>query len=161
MSARGPGGGRGGQSVRRPATHRAARERKDGLDGPDPEALRRVTDRAIRRLGMLETLILAGAALAALAGGALAAFLAASAFGWPFRPTWAATSLLFFVVPGAATWARSARAARAANVAQAAPGVRAARAGPTVPGVRAAPDVHAARASGTAPGVRKKKPALE
>ena len=92
MSARGPGGARG---------------------GPDPEALRRVTDRAIRRLGIVETLILAGAALAALAGGALAAFLAASAFGWPFRPTWAAASLLFFVVPGAATWARSARAARA------------------------------------------------
>lgn len=91
----------------------SARARKDGRDGPDPEALRRVTDRAIRRLGIVETLILAGAALAALAGGALAAFLAASAFGWPFRPTWAAASLLFFVVPGAATWARSARAARA------------------------------------------------
>lgn len=130
----------------------SARARKDGRDGPDPEALRRVTDRAIRRLGMLETLILAGAALAALAGGALAAFLAANAFGWPFRPTWAASSLLFFVVPGAATWARSARAARVA---------RAASAAQAAPGVRAAPDVRAARAASTAPDARRKNPVLE
>lgn len=139
MSARGPGT-EGGRRVRRRGAPRAAPERKDGRNGPDPEALRKVTDRAIRRLGMLETLILAGAALAALAGGALAAFLAASAFGWPFRPTWAAASLLFFVVPGAATWARNARNAREARAGRAAPGVRAAR---------------------TAPDARRKKPALE
>lgn len=72
------------------------------------KALRKVADRAIRRLGIIEVLILAGAALAALAGGALAAFLAASEIGWPFRPTWAAASLLFFVVPGLVAWGRRA-----------------------------------------------------
>ena len=75
-------------------------------------AVRKVADRAIRRLGILEVLILAGAALAALVGGALAAFLAASGFGWPFRPTWLVASLLFFVVPGLVAWSRSARNSR-------------------------------------------------
>lgn len=114
MSARGAGA-EGGRDAGRGAAPPAARgrhgdrDRKDARDLPDPEALRRVTDRAIRRLGMMETLILAGAAVAALAGGALAAFLAANAFGWPFRPAWAAASLIFFVAPGAAAWVRSAR----------------------------------------------------
>lgn len=80
--------------------------------GDQNKAVRKVADRAIRRLGVLEVLILAGAAVAALAGGALAAFLAASAFGWPFGPTWLVASLLFFVVPGLVAWARSTRGAR-------------------------------------------------
>lgn len=115
MSAPGPGATES-RNARPRSAPRASRKRRDGRDAPDPEALRRVTDRALRRLGMAETLILAGAALAALAGGALAAFLAASAFGWPFRPAWAVASLLFFVVPGAATWVRGrARAAPGAG----------------------------------------------
>lgn len=66
-------------------------------------------NRAVRRLTVLEWLALAAAAVASLAGGALAAFLAASAFGLPFRPTWPVASLLFFVVPGLAALARSGR----------------------------------------------------
>ena len=75
----------------------------------DHRAVRAVTNRAVRRLGVLEVLVLAAAAVASLVGGALAAFLAWSAFGLPFRPAWAAASLLLFVVPGLAALARNQR----------------------------------------------------
>ncbi len=77
----------------------------------DHRAVRAVMKRAVRRLGVLEALVLAAAAAASLVGGALAAFLAQSAFGLPFRPAWAAASLLLFVVPGLAALARNARSA--------------------------------------------------
>lgn len=62
--------------------------------------------RAIRRLGVLEWLALAAAAVASLAGGALAAYLARSAFGLPFWPVWPFASLLFFLVPALTVLAR-------------------------------------------------------
>lgn len=93
-----------------------ARRRKEGRGRDharkprqDHRAVRLVTDRAIRRLGLFESLILGAAALAALAGGALVAFLVSSEFGAPFRTTWLVASLLFFLVPGAATLLRRRR----------------------------------------------------
>jgi uncharacterized membrane protein len=62
---------------------------------------RAVTQRAIRRLDVLEWLIFGfGAVLAAL-GGALVAWLLAGMASWDFRSTWIGASLLLFVVPGA------------------------------------------------------------
>ncbi len=61
---------------------------------------RRMMETAIRRLNVLEYLILGvPMALAFLAGG-LAAWLVGNVTGAPFRLTWALSSLLFFVVPG-------------------------------------------------------------
>lgn len=62
---------------------------------------RRSMERAIRRLNALEYFILAGAMALALVAGALAAWLVETLFGAPFRASWAVSSLLFFVVPGA------------------------------------------------------------
>ena len=61
-------------------------------------------NRAMRRLGVLEAILLGAAAIAALAGGWLAALLARSAFGFPFRTTWLVSSLLLFVIPGVLAW---------------------------------------------------------
>lgn len=52
------------------------------------------------RLGVLEVLLLALAAGAALLAGALTGWLAREALGWSFRWTWTVGSLLYFVVPG-------------------------------------------------------------
>jgi hypothetical protein len=57
-------------------------------------------DRAIRRLDTLESLILVGAALLALVGGAIGAFLLSLGSSLPFFGSWVVLSLLFFVVPG-------------------------------------------------------------
>jgi len=57
-------------------------------------------DRAIRRLDMLESLILVGAGLLALVGGAIGAFLLSMGTSLPFFASWVVLSLLFFVVPG-------------------------------------------------------------
>ncbi len=65
------------------------------------ERARRVTERAIRRLDMLEWAIFIAAALLALAGGALLAWLVAEPSGWGFRPTWVVASLFLLVVSGA------------------------------------------------------------
>ena len=75
----------------------------------DHRPARAVMKRAIRRLGILEWLALAGAAVASLAGGALAAYLAGSAFGLPFWYAWPFASLLFFVVPGLTVLTRDGR----------------------------------------------------
>jgi predicted lysophospholipase L1 biosynthesis ABC-type transport system permease subunit len=55
---------------------------------------------AIRRLNVLEYVILGVAMALALLAGALAALMVESVTGAPFRLTWALSSLLFFVVPG-------------------------------------------------------------
>ena len=65
-----------------------------------------VMDRAIRRLGVLEHLFIGLAAVAALIAGALVAWLLGQAFGLPFRPTWAASALLLFILPGGISWWR-------------------------------------------------------
>ena len=61
---------------------------------------RRMMGTAIRRLNVLEYVILGVAMALALLAGALAAWMAESLMGASFRLAWALSSLLFFVVPG-------------------------------------------------------------
>ncbi len=65
----------------------------------------------MRRLNVLEYILLAAAAIAAVAGGWLAALLGRSAFGLPFRATWVVASLAFFLIPGIAAWLAERRSA--------------------------------------------------
>lgn len=87
-------------SDRRPA-------REPGAE--DAKAARKVMNRAIRRLNVLEWLLLGAAATASLAGGWLVALLGRSALGLPFRGTWMTASLLLFLIPGAIAWAAERR----------------------------------------------------
>lgn len=57
-------------------------------------------DRAIRRLDMLEYLVLGGAVLLALIAGAIGAYLLARGTSLPFFASWVVLSLLFFAGPG-------------------------------------------------------------
>ncbi len=61
---------------------------------------RRMMETAIRRLNVLEYLILGVAMALAFLAGAHTAWLVGNVTGAPFRLTWAVSSLLFFVVPG-------------------------------------------------------------
>lgn len=74
-------------------------------------AAREAMDRAIRRLNLLEFLILGGAAFAAVVGGWLTAWLARG-LGVPFRPAWFLASFLLFAVPGVLVWRRDRRSSR-------------------------------------------------
>lgn len=69
-------------------------------------------DRAIRRLNVLEFFILGGAAVAAIAGGWLAAWLSRGVLGLPFRTIWFGATFLLFVVPGVLVWSRERKAKR-------------------------------------------------
>jgi cobalamin biosynthesis protein CobD/CbiB len=73
---------------------------------------RRMMETAIRRLNVLEWVILGVAMALALLAGWLAAWLVVNVTGAPFRLTWAVSSLLFFIVPG---WTVLRRERRAAN----------------------------------------------
>ena len=68
------------------------------------EAARQVVSRAIRRLNLLETLIVGVAVGVALLGGWLGALLARSALDLPLRTTWMVLSVVLFVVPAALAW---------------------------------------------------------
>lgn len=70
---------------------------------------RREMDRAIRRLNALEFVILAGAVVVALGGGALVAFLVSAGTELPFRLLWAVISVLLLVVPGLMVFGRERR----------------------------------------------------
>jgi uncharacterized membrane protein len=70
-------------------------------DRRDAELTREVARRAIRRLDILESVMIAGAAALALAGGAGIAWLLAALGGLAFGRTWIVSSLVLFVVPGA------------------------------------------------------------
>lgn len=59
-----------------------------------------VAARAIRRLDALEWVILAGAMVLAIVGGAAVAWLIAPTVGFGFRPIWTVMSVVLFVVPG-------------------------------------------------------------
>ncbi len=61
---------------------------------------RRMMETAIRRLNVLEWVILGVAMALALLAGWLAAWMVESVTGAPFWPTWTVSSLLFFIVPG-------------------------------------------------------------
>ncbi|MFV2006060.1 MAG: hypothetical protein ACC667_01360 [Longimicrobiales bacterium] len=71
---------------------------------------RRMMQRAVGRLNLFEYLLLGGAALVALLGGAAVGWFLQIAAGWPFRISWFVASLLLFVVPGAAVLRRESRA---------------------------------------------------
>lgn len=66
----------------------------------EAQAVHEVAARAIRRLDILEWVILAAAMLLAIGGGAAVAWLVAPTLSFGFRPIWAVMSLLLFVVPG-------------------------------------------------------------
>jgi uncharacterized membrane protein len=70
---------------------------------------RRIADRAIRRLDILEYVILLAAALMALVGGALVAWLLTALIGFSYRITWAVSSILLFVIPGGSVYLRELR----------------------------------------------------
>lgn len=84
-----------------------------GPGADDARAARKVMNRAIRRLNVLEWLLLGAAAIASLAGGWLAALLGRSALGLPFRGTWMTASLLLFLIPGGIAWAAERRGRKA------------------------------------------------
>ena len=87
------------------------RPREPGAE--DARAARKVMNRAIRRLNVLEWLLLGAAAIASLAGGWLAAVLGRSALGLPFRGTWMTASVLLFLIPGTIAWMAERRSRRA------------------------------------------------
>lgn len=62
---------------------------------------REAVSRAIKRLGVLETIIIGAAVIIALGGGWLGALLARGMFDLPFRTMWMVLSIVFFVVPAA------------------------------------------------------------
>jgi hypothetical protein len=71
-----------------------------------------VARRAIRRLDVLEWLIMAAMAVVAVGGGGLVALLVAGRSSPGFRGTWIVTSLLLLIVPGAVALARHRREER-------------------------------------------------
>lgn len=108
-----PRKGRGGRKSKREALQRAAEEAR--LREKEARITREVAGRALRRLNVLEYLILLAALLLSLAGGALAAWVLEVALGAPFRISWAAASLLLFIVPGAFVYLRELRRERDRN----------------------------------------------
>ncbi len=70
------------------------------MNGEAHPETRRMMETAIRRLNVLEYVILGVAMALALLAGALAAWLVEGLTGAPFRLAWALSSLLFFIVPG-------------------------------------------------------------
>ncbi len=71
---------------------------------------RRMMEIAIRRLNVLEYVILGVLMALALLAGALTAWILEIVTGAPFRLAWALSSLLFFVVPGWVVLRRERRA---------------------------------------------------
>ncbi len=75
------------------------------LDRADREAAERaheVTQRAIRRLDLLEWVVWGAGAIMAMVAGAVVAWVMEGLVGWSFRPTWMVASMLLFVIPGGA-----------------------------------------------------------
>ena len=82
----------------------------------DREAARRahqVTQRAIRRLDILEWIMVAAGVGAAVLGGWAIAWILAGAGNWDFRSTWIVAAVALFVVGGGATIIQIRRDARA------------------------------------------------
>ncbi|MDE2982723.1 MAG: hypothetical protein OXU74_16150 [Gemmatimonadota bacterium] len=87
-----------------PRDRRLPRNKRRQPSQEDMRVVRQVMSRAIRRLNLLEAILLGAAAVAAVAGGWLAAYLGRGAFGWPFGTTWLAAAILLFGVPGVLAW---------------------------------------------------------
>lgn len=73
------------------------------------DEVRRIAGRAIRRLNILEYVILLAAVLVALLGGVVVAWVLMTVAGLPFRATWAVSSLLLFIIPGGSVYLRELR----------------------------------------------------
>ena len=82
---------------------------KNETDQEDVRVTREVAARAIRRLNVLEWVILGGAGLIAVVGGALASWLIAAQLKVSFRLTWIGLSMLLLAVPGLIVILRSRR----------------------------------------------------
>lgn len=80
--------------------------RSGGWEKEDARVTSEVARRAIRRLDILEWVILAVAVGFAVGGGALVAWLLAGSTSGAFRRVWMITSVLLFVVPGVIVFAR-------------------------------------------------------
>ncbi len=66
----------------------------------EAQVVHEVAARAIRRLDILEWVLLAAAMILAIGGGAAVAWLIAPTVDVGFRPIWMVMSVLLFVVPG-------------------------------------------------------------
>ena len=73
------------------------------------EASREALNWVLRRLTVLEYLILFLALAVALLGGALVAWVLSSSLGISFRGSWAVGSLLLFILPGGFVYLREFR----------------------------------------------------
>lgn len=71
------------------------------MDDQGFEGTREEMQRAIRRLHVLEYLILLAVAVLAVGGGALAAFVLSAGTDLPFGFTWVTISVVLVVVPAA------------------------------------------------------------
>ena len=85
-------------------------------DQEDVRVTQEVAARAIRRLNLLEWVILAGAGLIAMLGGALVAWLIAAQLKVSFRLTWIGVSILLLGVPGLIVVLRSGRGGSKSSV---------------------------------------------
>jgi hypothetical protein len=75
-------------------------------EGDGFEGTREEMERAIRRLSVLEHIIVVAAFALALAGGWAVAFLLRDGTPLPFRLTWAVISLLLLLIPAALVFGR-------------------------------------------------------
>ncbi len=82
---------------------------QDSGAGDPFDGTRAAMRRARKRLDVLEYVLLGGAAVFALVGGALVAYLGSLSLGLPFRITWSIASLLFFLVPAIFVYVREIR----------------------------------------------------
>jgi uncharacterized membrane protein len=78
-------------------------------DAAESAEVRKIAARAVRRLNVLEWVILAAAAFLAMLAGALAALMLRTALELPFRPTWIVASLVLFIVPATFSYLRARR----------------------------------------------------
>lgn len=81
----------------------------------DAQVAHEVAARAIRRLDILEWVIIAGAMALAIGGGAAVAWLIAPTVDYGFRSIWMVMSMVLFVVPGVIGLMRMRRDERAAR----------------------------------------------
>jgi cytochrome c oxidase assembly factor CtaG len=79
-------------------SNRAVRRRYEN-DAETARIAKEVASRAVRRLDVLEWVILLGAAALSALAGALVGVLASHMLGLSFRVTWVVSSLLIFGVP--------------------------------------------------------------
>ena len=82
---------------------------RDGGASPEAEASKQALTWVLRRLNVLEYLILFLAGILALVGGALVGWLVSSSSGLSFRWSWAIGSLLLFILPGGFVYLREFR----------------------------------------------------